>query len=422
VNELQTALLRTCFVSYGSERKSGRYWGDFLRDKIAQAACEPTLSDYFESLTKLLGSSCEMPSERARELVAVAHSASAPMILEWLRKYPNTAAIACMSKKEDRDAVIETISFDGITAVGDGAIPLRSGFDISISARCESPLAHGDDAKAGNATLFRKMDVIYKNGTRGSLPFYSGNALRGQLRDVLASHFLATIGISSSTTNPAVELWFFHALYAGGALEEGSKVKLFMTETGDNGSARAIGINRFRDMVPCLSLLGSAIGARIISGRVNVCDMRPECKQWGSENSPDVNSLYTWEFLTRRDDYDGRNSESSVDENGKIEKAEKSKAMIANTQCLVPGTVLLGGIMFSDHANEIERSAIGLGLSIMSARGFLGAENRRGFGRVALEFSGAQSGDAYENYLRDHRDEIVSYLGEIGAYKCTPSN
>jgi len=415
MNELQTALYRTCYIAYGCEKKSGRYYGDYVRDKIYQAACEKTLADYFERLTTLLGSTLAMPSDRAVEMLTVARCDKASQILQWLRSYSNTAAIICVTKKADRDEIIKSLDLTEDLSAGDGEIPRRNNFDIAVSAECLSPLAHGDDMKAGNATLFRKMDVLYSNGSRGQLPFYSGNALRGQMRDLLAKHFLDAVGLDSSMTAPGVNLWFFHALYAGGALEEGSKVKLFMTETGDHGATKADGIMLFRDTLPALSLLGSAIGSRIISGRVNVCDLRPECKQWGHPESIDVSALYTWEFLTRRDDFDGRNNESSVTEEGEIKKAVKSHNMIANTQCLCPGSILHGGFVLSDHISDLEKSALGVGVGLLENHSFLGAENRRGFGQVKISSGNKPDGELYEKYLSENKDEIRGYLEKIGA-------
>lgn len=415
MNNLQEAIVRACFIAWGSEKKSSRYFGDFLRDRIYQASGESTLADFFERLTTLMGSGIEVPSSAAADMMMISASADAPLILEWFRRYPNVAAIVAMSKKGDREKMLESISLEGITATGDGSIPLRNGFDVPITAVCSSPLAHGDDTKAGNATLFRKMDVLYKNGTRGQLPFYSGNAIRGQIRDLLAKHFLDTIGIPESRTNPAIELWFFHSLYAGGCLEADS-AKLFMKETGDNGAVRADGLNSFRDTLPALSLLGSALGSRIICGRLNVCDLRPQCKQWGYADATDVHALYTWEFLTRRDDHEGRAGDSLDLDTGEIEKAEKSKAMIANTQCLVPGTVLHGGIILSTHASELEKSALGVGVRLLIQHGFLGAENRRGFGHVNIEAENIPDTKAYESHLNDNKGAIIEYLEKIGAY------
>jgi len=228
--------------------------------------------------------------------------------------------------------------------------------------------------------------------------------------------------------NPPCALWFFHALYAGGALEESSVAgKALGARLGAHGAANANGITEFRDMLPALSVLGTALGNRILSGRVNVLDARPRCIEWAS-GPQRAAELMEWQFLTRREDHEGHGDD---DHHG----------MIANTECLCTGTILDAGLDISKHATPLEVSALACGLELLRERGYLGAENRRGFGQVQIDLNhcfeaGAWirvfDGEKYNRFLADEREQIVDYLVEIKALgpgcaagevgECTPPN
>ncbi len=108
----------------------------------------------------------------------------------------------------------------------------------------------------------------------------------------------------------------------------------------------------------------------------------------------------TWEFLTRREDH---------------EEHLVHHGMIANTETMRPGAVLDGGVDHDNAIAELELSALGRGLRLLADRGMLGAENRRGMGKVRIEFQGLPDPAPYDAFLAEHKDEILKYLGSIGA-------
>lgn len=386
-----------------SQIKVSRNFTDFLADRIVQASTEPTLLAFTERLSALLDcDSGYIGGDVVANMMAVVSGADAFAVLDWIRQYPRIVAMVA-SLKEDVDytAALEQIEVPPVADKGT-AMPGRAP-QIGIIITCESPLAHGADSKAGNATIFRRCQVLSTTGQVLALPFYAGNAIRGQMRDRLADHFLQALGLVPRRDDPPCKLWFFHALYAGGALEENSaQAKAIAKKLGNNGAIKAEGIHELRDMIPHLSALGYALGNRIISGRLNVCDCRPRCAEWGTGETP-VASLMEWTYLTRREDH-----EAHADDH--------HSGMIANTECLRAGTVLDGGIDIHDHATEIERSAIGRGLELLSDRGWLGAENRRGLGQVSISLQNEPpAGDNYNKYLADNKEKILDYLETIGA-------
>ncbi|GBL46268.1 hypothetical protein SFMTTN_2081 [Sulfuriferula multivorans] len=388
----QTATIRT-----------GRGFADFLTSRIVQATTEPSLLAAMERLLKSLGSDISyIGGEKMARFMAAAGGVEAPGLLSWLRAYPNMAAmIALLRNDDDYAAALASIQLPAAQVGDRGSAPPSRPWQIGISAICTSPLAHGADGKAGNATLFRRQQVLSTTGQVLDLPFYAGNAVRGQLRDILADHFIGALGLTVSRVRPPLALWFFHALYAGGVLEEGGgdAIKAVGNELGNNGTLRTEGVHRLRDHLPALSLLGVALGNRVLPGRLYAGDLRPRCREWGN-GAIDAAELMEWTFLTRREDH---------------EDHADNHSMIANTECLRTGTVLEGGIDLDTHAGDLERSALGCGLALLQQRGLLGAENRRGLGRVDMAISGAPDPALYLDWLAAEKPRILDYLAGIHA-------
>jgi hypothetical protein len=398
-SDLQDVLFYVRSIGKAKDIKVHRGFTDFLADKIKQAATEKNLFAFFERLCVLLNTQVQFVEEAALKSFLNVPSAQKKIILRWLRQNNKLVAmIANMRNEADIKEAIEQIEIDE-SADGDYVLNI-SKFEIPIMIICLSPLAHGADMKAGNATLFRRMQVKSQNGNILSLPFYAGNAIRGEMRDLLADHFLKSLGIATRNAK-AIKLWFFHTLYSGGCLEENSEQeKVLGKKLGNSGASKAQGIAEFRKMIVPCSVLGTALGNRVLSGRFNISDFRPVCKEWGS-GTQDVDSFFEWLFLTRREDNEQH-------------EAGDNSSMIANTEVLKIGVVLNGGIDIHGWANDLERSCLAMGLKLLKNHGFIGAENRRGFGKVDIVFP-EQDASIYESFLEDNKDKILQYLQEIGA-------
>jgi hypothetical protein len=387
------AFLRAAYR--GADLPAGRAFGDVYADRLQRAVTEPTLALAAEHLLRALHVSAEaVADETLTRLLTVASGSDASAVLSWLRGHTRLAAMLA-SVRDDHavaDALAE-IALDGQAAADPGVALPAGAYAIPLRATCLSPLAHGADGKAGNATLFRRMHVLSTTHQTLVLPYYGGNAVRGQMRDLLADHFLSTLGLT-----PA--LWFFYALYSGGALEERSAALSAITkQLGDHGALRTQGLREFRRRVVPLSLLGCALGNRVLPGRVQVGDLRPACREWGGSEQP-VATLMTWEYLTRREDY---------------ENHAENHSMIANTECLKPGVILHGGIDVDSAATPIERACLGLGIQLLAKAGRLGAENRRGLGRVVIEATNAPDPQPYLDMLVQDEQLIRDYLASVQA-------
>ena len=390
-------------ISKSATIKGHRGFSDFLADRIAQAATQPDLLSFVEKLITLLQSETVYNVKNEfRPFLEILKNNDAYNVLSWVREFPKvTAMIATQKSDTDFISCVEAIEIDGDSLAIDDVACALPAYDVGIKIGCLSPLAHGGDQKAGNATLFRRMQIMSTSGRIMTLPFYAGNAFRGQMRDALADHFLMSLGLTPNRTNPPCSLWFFHALYAGGALEENSvQAKTIGDKLGKNGAISGSGIHEFRNMIPPLSVLGSALGNRIISGRANFGDFRPVCKQWGFDTNIDVNNLFEWLFLTRREDHESHES-------------GKNCSMIANTECLKIGTQLKGGIDLSMHCTDIESACIAKGLMLMTQKQYIGSDNRRGFGNFDMEINCGINTIAYDDFLKTEKENILKYLFDI---------
>lgn len=316
-----------------------------------------------------------------------------------MRKFPRVAAaVAMMSNHEERHKACASLPLPKVHE-SHGVAALRPDFEVGIVAHCRAPLTHGSDTKAGNATLFRRQPVITDSGAVLELPFYAGNAIRGQLRDLLADHFLFAMGLKPCRVKPPVETWFFHILYGGGALEDGGAAGKAMAKMGSAGALKTDAMREWRQMLPLVSLLGTGMSNRVLAGRVKCGDLRPDCREWGTGTVP-VDELFTVEFLTRRED---------------LESYEDHSGMIATSECLRPGTVLRGGMDFDACATPIERGALARGLLELKEHGFIGAQSNKGHGQVEIEYANLPDPAPYDDYLAANRETILDYLENLGA-------
>lgn len=390
-----------------SRIEGGRGKLDVFSDRLVKSSSEPTLNDALEHLMRVVDVELDaLHSPTVIDAARVGNSSDSTRVLRWLREHAKLATMLAATR--DVETVNEALAELKLPEVEEsGSVAARRPYDVGVRATCETPLAHGADRKVGNATMFRRIDAVGTNGAHLTLPYYSGNSVRGRVRDLLADHFLSAIGSSRREVGSTLALWFFHALYCGGILEDKSDAtKALGKELGNHGAVRADGIRRFRTYIPAISLLGCALGNRVISGRVQFADLRPVCVEWGTGTLP-VAELLTWEFLTRRED---------------DEDHAKHHGMIANTEVLRAGTELEGGVDVLYGTSELEKSALGCGLKLLVERRTLGAEGRRGFGRVKLHLENSPDPELYETWLRERREEILEYLEGIGGLiKCTPS-
>src|SRR5690554_3793112 len=113
-----------------------------------------------------------------------------------------------------------------------------------------SPLSHIGQT-ISTFTYLSEESLVQPDGSIEDVFCYSGNAWRGQLRDLATIYTLERLG------SPELPLESFHLLFSGGRI----------------GGQQEVDINRARDLrrkVPVLSLFGGSVGDQILPGKLRV--------------------------------------------------------------------------------------------------------------------------------------------------------
>ena len=120
----------------------------------------------------------------------------------------------------------------------------------------KSPLSHISES-IGTTSYLSQEPILQPDGTSTEVFCYSGNAWRGQLRDLAAMHMLDEIGLKVSRDS-------FHLLFSGGKIGGDQKVDI------EN-------IKKIRESIPMLALFGGGIGNTIMPGLMRVGNCYPVC-------------------------------------------------------------------------------------------------------------------------------------------------
>jgi hypothetical protein len=388
-------IIRYLGACYGYSAFRGKEGPRILESRIRQAASvnEPTL--FVERVAEL------MQCDPIHSEVTVPAMSLTTAQLGWIRRHHKVTAALALSAFREPDKLAESVAAIGPIEdqqIGDQAMASPV-YEIPMRVTMRTPLAHGGDESAGNATLFRRKTVMGRNGGLLSIPYYAGNAWRGLMRDLLADDFTTLMGFEPSKQTPPWQPWFFHCLYAGGSLGDVDKVTSKKLGERPNATVVLQERHKFRDYVPMLSVLGVAIGNTLMAGKIDTGDLEPECYETGVGNVR-ASELMTWEFLTRRDDQDY--------------EREKHEGMIATHEVMVAGAVLRGGLDLRPNIRPHELGLVGRGLNLLRTSGKLGGSNRRGWGQIEIECE-APDEAPYLSYIEAKREEILSYLRELKA-------
>ena len=377
-------------------RKGGTIWGknswnDRFASMLTVAASEATFAEQVTRLSTLLGAPLhQLTPEQLAGL-------SDDRIVKAVRHNPQLIAAWACAVANDPSAleVVPDDLFEQLTTAPMPTFRLPMTPHIPLKATVISPLSHGADVKAGNVTMFRRL--------HGYLPYISGNAVRGILRDLLANDWCERMGISGNPADPQLSPMFFYALFSGGALTDDKETKRLEKTTGGGTVIKTDFAKSLRFLVPMLSLLGTAYGNRVFSGKVDVNFLLPECAEIGVEGAPSFYDLIGWEFLTRREKLEAR-------------AAGEHHGMITQTEVVKPGTEFRGG--FNIHlnvANKEERGCLAHGINLLIERGYLGAQNARGLGQVKFEVENLPNPQPYLDHIEKRKAETMEFLKAIGA-------
>lgn len=120
-----------------------------------------------------------------------------------------------------------------------------------------SPLSHIGESLSTTSYLVQEP-ILQPSGVLAEVFCYSGNAWRGQLRDLCATYMLERIGA------PQVSLDTFHLLFSGGRI----------------GGDQIVDLERvklWRRSVPMLAVFGGGVGNQILPGKIRVANSYPLC-------------------------------------------------------------------------------------------------------------------------------------------------
>lgn len=238
-----------------------------------------------------------------------------------------------------------------------------------------TPLQHGADTNLGTTRLFRSQKMVGTGGEVHRVPVYSGNAVRGMMRDIAGFQLLEALGIS-------VPPHVFDFLTSGGSLtQKGTTVDL--------GLAR-----RLRERIPMIGLFGGGVGNQIIEGKTIFLQGTPICQETTHllprycREAPSaklcIRDLRQIEYATRRDDKKKESSQKHIE--GPIpERAEGEVAtqMKFETETLAPGTCLRFGFI-CEGVTDSEWRTLCMALIGFLKRPFLGGRAAAGYGEVAI--------------------------------------
>lgn len=273
-----------------------------------------------------------------------------------------------------------------------------------------APLAHGADSKAGNVNLVRREPVVDPlTGRRVEVPFLAGNAVRGQLRDLMMLRYLELLGLTPEQIAPSMA----HAFLAGGSIESGA-----------DSVAIVLGVRRaWRAMCPPWDLLAGVVpGQPPMQGVLSVGDAVLVCR----ENAWRLHPYIARPGETAKDlaarlapcDTLVTTRQSVRQAHRELEGAEGSQ-MLMQTEVLVAGAQLVHTLRWKPEASasELTGSCLADALDVIGHGGLTGARSSAAFGAFRTEgwlprmgASPLPDPQRYVDWMAAHGDEVRAWL------------
>ena len=261
-----------------------------------------------------------------------------------------------------------------------------------------SPIHHGGSEDYGTTKLILTLPTVIINPLTGkeeidNIPAIHGNAIRGYLRRLIMDDFLTQLDYELDSKK------VYHFLFTGGILEA--------LDSKDKGAINLSLKKKIRELIPPISLVGSALGNQMIQGKLKVgmADIVcAETKHYIEEYSDYDFSAYHLkgsDFGTRLDDL----------KEGKTEEDEQAHQMKYEFETLIRGTKFTHEFILED-CNSIEKACFHRMMSLWEERPYLGGKSGTGYGKVRLDYQGIDdlTDISYLNYLHDRKEEISNLL------------
>lgn len=281
-----------------------------------------------------------------------------------------------------------------------------------------SPLSHIGEAISTTSYLVQEP-ILQEDGSVEEVFCYSGNAWRGQMRDLAAMNLLEALEL-------AVDLDPFHLLFSGGRIGGDQSI--------DVEAARSI-----RSAIPMIALFGGGVGNQILGGQLAVSNAYPVCREAAQALPPEARnndisykSLTFEKSFTRRDDSERYRNYIG---DGAGERGDgPADQMRTTAELVIPGTQLYSEIELSDPT-EAQLGCLVSALQRFAAWPHIGGQAGRGHGRTDLHYRilgleeeadyglikiehgqfrlsslAEQAQEAYREHVMMHADEIRRHL------------
>lgn len=277
---------------------------------------------------------------------------------------------------------------------------------------CMEPLHHGGNEDYGTTKLILSLPCIVKNQLSGekeidNIPCLHGNAIRGKLRRLMMQEYLDLLEYQLDSMK------VYHFLFTGGMLEAGG--------SADKGAIDLKLKKRLRDLIPPISLLGSALGNQMIQGKLKVGLGNLVCAETADyiadeyDTSFSAYNLKASDFGTRLDDLKESKPASDDGENVK----EQSTQMLYEFETVVRGAMFTHEFVLED-ANEMEKACFVNAINLLKERPYLGGKGATGYGKMQFNYPSIEglTDTAYTEYITEHKEEMVELLDElVGTWK-----
>lgn len=251
----------------------------------------------------------------------------------------------------------------------------------------EEPIIHTEES-IGTVSKIKRMKVM-DGGRPVSVPALSGNSFRGQLRDLIADHFVEMVRGDDDKIKMTPDT--YGVIFSGGVMKEGSDLG------GKMESLMAA--------VPLLRVWGSAFGNVMLPSKIAVSHLIPLTKETRTSLSDRLDKLAGDHALVRRMQELLDNLPEAADitfEEGPLTRKDDTKnplaledvalteqapgappqQMIYHVECIASGTLLLHRIGSKFPLSEIELGCLLDGLSAFAHMPTVGGRSAAGYGRV----------------------------------------
>ena len=260
-----------------------------------------------------------------------------------------------------------------------------------------SPIHHGASDDYGNTKLILSLPTVIVNPVTNekevdNIPTIHGNTVRGYLRRLIMDDYLTLLDYELDSKK------VYHFLFTGGLLEA--------LDNNDKGAINLGMKKEIREMIPPISLLGSALGNQMIQGKLKVGMGDIVCSETKEyiNNSNDNFSAYNLkaiDFGTRLDDL---KEEKENDD-------DQAHQMKYEFETLIRGTKFTHEFVL-ENCNPVEKACFKRMFELWESRPYVGGKSATGYGKLELDYPmiNELSSKEYTDYIKNNKDKISDFL------------